>query len=78
MRIQVSKPVLSKTTLCENKFACLSNALSRTCKVRAHLMKEALIIECTADSVCKYVLSFGSWSICSCPTRREIYDRYAV
>jgi hypothetical protein len=78
MGIQVSNPVLAQTTLCENKFACLSSAFSGICKVRGHLMKETLIIECAADSVCKYVLSFGSWSICSCPTRKEIYNRYAV
>ncbi|OGW42389.1 MAG: hypothetical protein A2010_08880 [Nitrospirae bacterium GWD2_57_9] len=78
MRINVSKPVLTQTTLCQNEFACLSSALTRLCKVRGHLMKDALIIDCAAGSLCKYQLSFGSWSVCSCPTRKEIYDRYTV
>ena len=78
MRIEVSKRVLTQTTLCGNKFACLSSSLSRICKVRGHLIKETLVIACAADSICKYQLSFGNWAICSCPTRKEIYDRYAV
>jgi hypothetical protein len=27
---------------------------------------------------CPYDVSFGYSHICSCPTRREIYDRYGV
>lgn len=78
MKIEISKPVLSKTTLCGNKFACLSSSLSKMCKVRLHLMKDTLVIDCAEDSACKYQMSFGSWSICSCPTRKEIFYRYAV
>ncbi len=78
MKIKVSKPVVTQTTLCHNKFACLSSAQGTICKVRGHPTEETLMLDCVGDSLCKYRLSFGSWSICSCPTRKEIYDRYAV
>lgn len=78
MQIHVSQPVLTQTTLCQSKFSCLSSALSKLCTVRGHLARETLIIDCGANSLCMYKISFGSMSICSCPTRKEIYERYAL
>ncbi len=78
MKIKVSESVLTQTTLCLNKFSCLSSAPTKICKVRGHLVKESLIIDCVADCDCKYRFSLGNWSICSCPTRKEIFDLYAV
>lgn len=76
-KIEVSEPVLRQTTLCGHKFACLTSSLS-ICKVQGHMMKGSLVVDCAAGCLCKYQVSFGTWSICSCPVRREIYDRYAV
>lgn len=78
MRIEVSHPVLTETTECRYKFACLSSAPGKMCKARGLLDKEILIIDCAGDCLCRYRLSFGNWSTCSCPTRKEIYHRYAV
>lgn len=78
MRMEVSTPVLTQTTLCGNEFACLSSSYAKICKVRGHVVKGSLVVECAADAPCKYQMSFGTWSICSCPTRKEIFERYAV
>ncbi len=78
MAIDVSEEVVAKTTLCESDFACLSSDQSRMCRVQRQLMKESLVIDCVETRPCRYRLSFGNWCICSCPTRKEIYERYAL
>ncbi|MDA8098822.1 MAG: hypothetical protein M0042_04285 [Nitrospiraceae bacterium] len=77
MKIDVSTQARSRT-LCQKGFACASRNRETLCKVKALLAGEALMIECAEELLCRYQESFGSWAICTCPTRKEIYSVFGV
>lgn len=68
-------PAIEARTACQKNFSCASGNMERICKVRELMVGEALLIECADNLLCHYKESFGSWAICTCPVRKEIYDR---
>ncbi len=78
MQIDLNCSTLAKTTLCQQGFACTLGSTETICEVRELVLGEVLLIACAAKLPCKYSESFGSWAICTCPTRKEIHDRFGI
>ncbi len=77
MKIALDESTQAQTT-CQKGFSCISGRIENICKVRELMLGEALLIECADKSLCHYKESFGSWAICTCPTRKEIYRRLGI
>ncbi len=77
MKIDMDESSLA-TTSCQKGFTCASGRMDKICKVRELMLGEALLIECTEKLLCHYKESFGSWAICTCPIRKEIYSKYGI
>ncbi len=63
---------------CQKAFSCSSGHMDKICKVRELILGEALMIECAENLLCHYKESFGSWAICTCPIRKEIYNKLGI
>ncbi len=77
MNFKIDKPILDATTHCEYNFECLEN--------KNHFCLQSKINHCVNDAVhftdCSiscpnYKINFGKSTICFCPTRKEIYNKY--
>ena len=74
--IKIDKETLAKTNHCAKNFECLKNE-NHFCKIRKVLScinSKVIFVNCT--EVCHYKMSFGFNSICNCPTRKEIFNKY--
>ena len=76
MSIEVSEGTLQKAEKCWRGYRCLS-AEDGVCPVRDYV-SEVLFVERRRDVYCPYDVTFGYSHICTCPVRREIYERYDI
>jgi len=67
---------ITDSTECEKSFECLANQ-ENLCKVKLCIAGEVHFLKCD-DNVCKFKAYFGNESLCTCPVRKEIYNRYKV
>ena len=74
--MRIEKKILNKTTGCKNNFVCLSGEKNIYCKVDTHISDEVYFVTCLAEINCNYKISFGQKTVCTCPTRKEIYHKY--
>jgi hypothetical protein len=73
----ISEETLENTTKCTKGFSCLYGEGKPFCEVDYAVGDEVIFVECP-DGACSYWMPFGSASVCNCPTRREIYNRYRL
>ena len=77
MKIELDANILSQTTECTRDFACLTDP-GQLCRVENCVNNKVHFIQCRNDVKCNYQISFGYSFICSCPIRKEIYNRYGL
>jgi len=75
MNKKIDKKIIDATA-CEKSFECLANP-DYLCKVTTCINGEVHFLWCS-EKECKFKISFGDDCFCSCPVRKEIYNRYKV
>ena len=75
--MEISKEILEKTTNCDRNFECL-NGGSIHCEVENCVNKEVLFVKSSSTENCPYKLPYGYSNICTCPTRKEICNKYGI
>ena len=78
MKIEVSEDTIKATIECKKNFSCLTCKREDLCTVERVISKDLMYFKCMNKNYCSYQMTFGSFYICICPTRREIYDRYKI
>ena len=79
MDYQVSDKAKKQTTKCPYNFTCLNNDSCNPCSIERDIQKTFLLIKTKKDkSTCPYCFPYGSSYYCTCPSRREIYQRYNI
>ena len=73
----ISNKILALATECEKKFSCLGSECD-FCKVALCVENEVLFIKCKDRAPCPYKESFAYSFICTCPVRKELYDKYKI
>ncbi len=76
--MEIEKDILQKTTKCKKDFSCLKNQGATICKVLNCVNDKVHFVDCTSKVFCDYKMTFGNSSICNCPTRKEIFNKYAL
>ena len=76
--MQIKDDILQRTTKCTHDFSCLSGDKQRVCKVIGIIGFDMKAIKRKLEIDCTYCLSYGNGSLCLCPTRNEIYNRYRI
>jgi hypothetical protein len=78
MAFKIDKSTLKITTKCKKENSCLSKERKDLCRVEHCVEGEIHFIECLNKKPCDYQKSFGSSFYCSCPTRKELYNKYKI
>lgn len=78
MKIEIDEKILKEATRCENNFKCLKEDKSTLCKVESCFNNELHFIKCADTFFCNYKTPLGNLSICSCPVRRELSNKYGI
>ncbi len=78
MRLAINGNVIEDTTRCKKEFVCLSGAGDCLCEVQYSINNRSFFIKCEKKMLCNYKVSMGSYMLCGCPTRKEIYTRYQI
>lgn len=76
MKIEIGDDVIKATTKCEKCFSCLSDNLEHSCKVEYCVSDTVYFVKCLNLAHCNYKVPFGDGHFCTCPIRKEIYNRY--
>jgi hypothetical protein len=82
MQLTVSSETLNETLRCERDFICLNNS-GKCCRLDAckalHLDHEKMLhIEVDKVPSCSYFWLFGISQICTCPTRKKLFELYKL
>ena len=76
MSFIIDESILNETVQCKKNFDCLNNADSDCLNRIVDNCVDKKIIFLKCNEICVYKMGFGNYSICNCPTRREIYIKY--
>ena len=76
--VRIDEEILQRTINCKHDFRCLSGDKTCLCKVTGSVGFDIKIIKPKPEIDCKYRLSYAGKSLCVCPTRNEIYNRYRI
>lgn len=78
MRYEVSDFSRLTTLRCEKCFACLEGIPTDLCVVEECCDGVAYFIRCRNAEHCTYQIPYQGKRICTCPIRKEIYNKYNV
>jgi len=86
MAYKVSEEILKLATKCEKNFRCLFDKSPNLCGVLRTVGTQLIITNCTEHcAMCPYCVCFNpsespatTQSFCTCPVRRELYERYNI
>lgn len=75
-RFEIGEAVIQAATECEKALACLQCEEQVYCAVEQCLMHRVHYVKCLHDETCVYQSSLENFPICTCPVRKEIFNRY--
>jgi hypothetical protein len=78
MQLEIDQKTISATTRCRKGFACLHCNDNVYCPIEDCIMGKIHFIKCLHEQPCGYKAQLNGFSICTCPTRKEIYNRYRL
>ena len=73
--LEIYEQTLKETTKCRKEFECLKDE-DHFCdrNVVSCVSKAVHFVDCSES--CSYKIRFGITPFCSCPTRKEIFNKY--
>ena len=75
MKYEINDAIIQTATQCENNHACLEGT-TPLCSVEHCLMHRIHYIKCLQEEPCPYKHMMNKSTICTCPVRKEIFNRY--
>ncbi len=77
-RLEISSDAIESSGACTKGFACLNRDPEVLCAVEKSI-GGILFVTCPRDRYCPYQRRFGfTGCMCTCPTRKEIYEKYKI
>ena len=78
MKYIISAETIQATANCKKGFSCLNGGRENICKVESTVSGKVIFVKCLNTDNCYYKLSFGQEIICTCPTRKAIFNNYGI
>lgn len=78
MEIEIDEKIVTKAKACIKNFDCLNNDMHIYCKVEYCCNNKVHFIKCLDNQYCSFQKSFGFAFMCTCPLRKEIYNKYGI
>jgi hypothetical protein len=76
MKYEIDDAIIKATTKCEKNHVCLESADPLYCSVEHCLMHRIYYVKCLYEGSCPYKETLDQSTICTCPVRKEIFNRY--
>jgi len=77
MKYPVSNAAKQATTKCTRECACLKG-IRKVCAVEQCISNEVHFIKRQNDENCSYLQSFGLGHLCTCPIRKELFNKHNI
>jgi hypothetical protein len=74
--MEINETIVKETNDCKKNFSCLKTKEHDFCRVRRCISNSVHFIECIDSNNCNYKIAFGDCQICTCPIRKEIFNKY--
>jgi len=76
--LEIEEELLRKATKCHKNFSCLDCEKRDMCKAEYAISKDFLFVRRNGSPYCEYRMFYGDGTICSCPVRVAIYNKYRI
>ncbi|MBU3968326.1 MAG: hypothetical protein KKG76_13320 [Euryarchaeota archaeon] len=76
--LKVDDDIIKTANRCKKNFSCLSSDETDLCKVEMNVGEKIHFIKCKNKNTCNYRIPFGYSFVCTCPVRKELYNKYKV
>lgn len=74
----VSDEAKQASTECKHGFSCLEGNQKAPCEMEECVDRTIHFVRYLNEGVCPYQQAFGNGWACTCPVRKELYNRYKV
>lgn len=78
MKAEATKEVQAKAPECTKDCGCLKPGGEPNCTVSGTVDGTILFTQTRASGGCTYQHSFGSSFICTCPVRKELFEKHNI
>jgi hypothetical protein len=78
MKIEIDDKIVGKVKRCKKEFGCLKNEKHACCAVVGCIKKNVHFIKNSDDQNCSFNVAFGHLFMCTCPIRKEIFNKYGI
>jgi hypothetical protein len=75
MKYEIDDAIIKTATKCRNHHACLEGTIP-ICAVEHCVMHRVHFVKCCYDEPCPYKRIVEGSTVCTCPLRKEIFNRY--
>jgi len=77
-KLEIDEELLRKATKCYKNFSCLDCERRDMCKAEYGISKDFIFVKRDGSPYCDYRIFYGDGTICSCPVRVAIYNKYHI
>lgn len=78
MMLEISDESRQAMTKCAKRLSCLADDVKDLCPVESCVDKKLYFVKCLNNLACAFQRRFGAGHYCTCPVRKEIFDRYRI
>jgi len=76
--LEIDEELLKKATKCHKNFSCIDCENRSMCEAEYAISKNFLFVKRNGSPYCEYRMFYGDGTICSCPVRLAIYNKYHI
>jgi len=77
MKYEIDDAIVNTANKCKNNHVCLEDTIP-LCSVEHCLMHRIHYVKCIHEESCSYKDTMEHFTICTCPVRTEIYNKYNI
>lgn len=75
MKYEIDDSIIKTAKECKNNCACLEG-VTPLCSVEHCIMHRIHYVKCLHEEPCLYKSTMENSTVCTCPVRKEIFNRY--
>ena len=75
---EIDDDVVARAAECEKRHVCLESEAFKPCNGQYVSLERFCCLKEPCDEQCIYCLQLGNESICGCPVRVEIFNKYRM
>ena len=78
MGYHICEEIKKSAIHCQKNFVCLTRDNASICKVISTINDNTMYVYCQNKIVCPYQYQYNGRTLCTCPVRKGIYNKYNI